>query len=239
MAEPNIDTTDKEKIPTTEPTKTPEVPSLDTIKTQAAEAAKAAVLEVLASQKKEVESVTKDDIKKILSDQRKEIANSIAGVTEDEADPVLTAFIKNPKDVLALLKEMTLDEAKSYVNGVFGQHLENRAAGQEVLAKRPDIYGTEENKELFELFFKTTDDKKSTKERLTDAVTQYDLHMEKRGAGDSKTRIAQAGSISSASASSSKDAPAGKKSGKTEAELLNEELAGRRTRAKAQRNMFR
>lgn len=195
-----------------------------------------------ASNKTNVESITKADIEQALTKQRQEISRAVAGDTGEQPNQeLLEALLTDPEGVLSTYRDMITQqvrgEMKEFVSSAIGTEVESRKAGREVFKDRPDIISIEANQELFSLFYAQTDAKESVKERLKTAMKHYDLHKERAGEGSVKDRVAKAASISSASASGTpKETNENKKSDR---ELLQEELAERHARRKAQKNLFR
>lgn len=109
------------------------------------------------------------------------------------------AFLRDPASVLSLLKETTETSNREYLDAQLAAMKQEQTEGFALAKNRPDIMKEEKNRELFNRLYDKTDSFLSPKERVAEAVKDYDLLLETAGAGKSEERIKEAQSFSTAS----------------------------------------
>lgn len=118
----------------------------------------------------------------------------------DHTDEVLGSLLKDPLGVLRNVAISSKEETKRELRAEFAEEeriqRENRKATHAVLGERPDIHSNEAAMKIVSSFWKDANPDLPASEQLKQAVRQYDLLMEKNGAGEAEKRIAAAASLS-------------------------------------------
>lgn len=117
----------------------------------------------------------------------------------NQNDELLRRFFEDPASVLSVpytkAKAEGKSEAITEIRAELAREKANAQATHEVLSQRPDIFTNEGAMKLISAYWAQQDPNVSPKEQLKAAVKEFDLQMEKAGAGDSAKRVAAAASI--------------------------------------------
>jgi hypothetical protein len=168
---------------------------------------------------KEAEKIAEAKGQQLLGAQRDRILRAMGNEPENSVDQaaVLKALLSNPVDVLTSVAERTRDITKRELLSDFAERdraqTEDRQLATELLKDRPDIVSSSESIEMLNLLFDKTDEKKSRRERMTEAIRKHDLFMEKSGAGSKDERVKRVQKESASLPGGSSGAKANAKSG--------------------------
>lgn len=205
--------------------------SIDEIRQEALAAARAEVGEILKTQK----TVSEEQVNKIVAERLGSVAKAISGQDEpqDSVNPLLRKLVTDPDGVLATVAELSAQHTLEQIRRENAQEREFNSAYTELFQERPDLASSKANLKLVDTFYKNADPQKPIRDRVKEAVREFDLLMEEQGLGDSKSRIAKASTVTSASAGSSQ--PQATK--QSETELLKQEQDERQARFRKSRNL--
>lgn len=146
--------------------------------------------------------LTKAEVNELLAQNQKDLVRRITGEDDSAKNrlPALSeAFLRDPASVLSLLKETTETSNREYLDAQLAAMKQEQLESFALAKNRPDIMKEEKNRELFNRLYDKTDSFLSPKERVAEAVKDYDLLLETAGAGKSEERIKEAQSFSTAS----------------------------------------
>lgn len=138
---------------------------------------------------------------KALDDQAARVLEALGGKKSEVnyAGAVHQRFLDDPVGLLAAVSAHASQETRREIQEAERVRAERLRASNEVLGKRPDITTNAAAMKMLDTFYDSSDPKKSEKERISEAVKEYDLLMEKNGAASAEERI-NAASVSRASA---------------------------------------
>jgi len=175
----------------------PSAPALDeaTVQRLAKEAAMAALQEQYLDREPEPDYEPAEISEEAF---RKHLLNVLGGTeSKQTVDPILQKFFENPTDVLALAADAGAKRALNEVAASDAEARQLREASMDVLKvgkkeQRSDILKNDAARQYIDYVFSNrTDTKKPVKERLAQAVKDYDLLCEEIGAGSIEDRVAK------------------------------------------------
>lgn len=204
--------------PATPPAATAPTVDIEAIKREATEAAKQFAIQ---SQKEQEKRFAEQQ-----AAERQRIADAVLG-TKPSADPNAQALLQ----LLIETKESAKAEMRAEQEEKEAEARERATAVNAVVKDRPDITSDKDAMLIVRSYLEQQDESIPLKERMVNAVKEYDLFSERKGLGSAQERIAKASSISTTSASQTPNQSAEK----TEQQILDEERAEVAALVKAQR----
>lgn len=142
----------------------------------------------------------------------KKIVNALTGNNEDDVnDRIMDRFVKDPFGTLSKVAEKAREEAKEDIREELKakeeaekeiakkekeKDAEQRREAADLWKKRPDINATAENRDLLNRYYMTTDAELPEKDRIAQAVKDYDAFMTKLDGKSSEDRIKAVADVS-------------------------------------------
>lgn len=190
--------------------KEPVVPAsvLEDLKRAQAEAVTAALAEH--------SKVSQQETQRLLAEQQRRLVSAISGEEDSEGKKtrLLESFLEDPTKLLHRVKEVTKEEIRAEMEEIEAAREEKSRAQREIamasveaLESRPDIKTNKEAKKLLDAFFNQTDSKLPPKDRIEQAVRDYDLMMERIDGKKPEERIRAATSVQTSSSPSTQVQP--------------------------------
>lgn len=183
--------------------------------------------DIVARATAEAERIASQKAAQALEAQSKRIKAALGEDDNDGvSDKVLRRFAEDPVAVLQAVSRQTREETEQAVLRRIEERTakdrESMIAARKVLGARPDIHTNEQAMELVNSFYEKSDPKLKEEERISSAVKQFDLLIEKSGGTKAEERIAAAASPSRTASAQSEGPKA-----KSQAEVTKDYLARR------------
>lgn len=185
--------------------------------------------------------VSQEDVQKLLQTERtnilKDLGKRLVGEEEKpEINPLTRAMLLNSEDYTNLILDTARQIAQEEIKSVQTMNDELMAATAQIRRERPDIAQSDQGGKLFNRIFKDlTDPTKPVKERVNDALNQFDSLLSDGGFGSKEDRIKKAQtSLDSTHRGAHSDSEESKADA---AKILQDELDDRVARSRKLRNL--